>query len=644
MKIKHKLLAALSAFAIIPTGIIQSYDYISMKAEEIESFKEVSTLKMEHVTAVTNKIFDAANMSLLTLELNDDFKDASSDITSYVDRNEAEIEILANSETEKKILKLLEVTGKANPSLDFIYFGNEEGGFLQYPTDKINGGYDPRERPWYKDAERNNGKSFLGEPYYFEFNKDTIVSISKEIKGNDGNIVISSDISLKTITKAVDSVKFGETGYAMVIDRKGTIVADSKYPENNFKNIKDTRYNTLLSGEELVSINGEEVLVNKLEEINNEFIIFSIIPTEEAFASLNHILYISLVIMAVLMVVVVLLSQIASKILTKPLELMSQQLKEISEGEGDLTTVIEIDSKDEIGDLATHFNSFSATIRKLVSEISSTADNMQEQARQGTDEAENMNNISERQTQASEIVATAFNEMTHTSRDVASLCESAAQSADNMENLSIEGKEAIENIVSSVSTLSDNMVTSSHSIDELDQVTQGITTILDTINGIAEQTNLLALNAAIEAARAGEAGRGFAVVADEVRNLASKTANSTQEITELIQDLLDKTSVVSNQMANSLSNSNDTVELTDEVKARFERIFNAVNELKDQNVQIATAAEEQHQVSNEINVQVTQINDDAILVNDVAQQSKTNSEDIHSLSNNLKGLINRFKY
>lgn len=644
MKIKAKILTTVLMFAIIPVGIIQTYSYFSMKNEEIKKFNETSDLKMENVISITNNIFDSANMSLQTLEHNEEFKTASSDVTKYMRRTENEISTEANNENEKKLLNLLAVTGKSNRSLDFIYFGNSEGGFLQYPVDKINGGYDPRDRPWYKDAVKNRGEAFLGDPYFFDFNNDTIVSISKLMKGKDGDIVVSSDISLKTITDAVNKVKFGESGYAVIVDKNGVIIADGFNSSNNFKNINDTVNKVLTGQESVVSIHNKNMLINMKTDKQTGFTVYSIIPTTEAFAALNSILYVSIAIIVALIIVIIIMSTIAANMLSKPILQMTEQLREISEGEGDLTIEIDIKTKDEIGELAKHFNAFSGTIRNLVSQISNTSGNMEAQSKEATKESEKMSDISKRQTEAAELVATAFNEMLHTSKDVAQLCESAAESADGMETLSMEGKEAIENIVHSVSNLSENMVGSSQSINELENVTQGITTILDTINGIAEQTNLLALNAAIEAARAGEAGRGFAVVADEVRSLASKTANSTQEITDLIQDLLDKTSVVSNQMANSLQNSNETVELTDEVKARFEKIFEAVNSLKEQNVQIATAAEEQHQVSNEINIQVTQINDDACIVNDIANTSRSNSEEIHTLSNNLKNLVNRFKY
>ena len=643
MKIKNKLILMLSIIALIPTVSIELLNYISIKSETISNFKDNSNSKMDNVFTLTKDIFIKAETSIDTMINNKDFKEAGTGITSYINRTEAKIKTNPSTEKDHSFYTLLEASGKSNMDLDFIYFGNSEGGFLQYPMDSINGGYDPRERPWYKDAKNNNGKAIVGDPYFFEFNNDTIVSISKYLRVNSGDVVVSVDISLGTLTELVNQVKFGETGYVILVDDKGTVLVDGKDKSNNFKKFSDTSKFVLDKAQDnQVEINGIDYVVNKKEDKKLGFTIYSIIEKDEAFSALNQILITSTILLVVVFIIVFFVSFIASNIFTKPIIEMTNQLKEISDGGGDLTKEITVNTKDEMGDLAKHFNEFSGTIRTLVSQMSETAEDMNSQSESATNVSKNMSDISERQTQAAEMVATAFNEMLHTSQDVARLCGEAATGAEEMESLSIEGKSAIENIVSSVSNLSESIGTSSNSISDLEKVTQGITTILDTINGIAEQTNLLALNAAIEAARAGEAGRGFAVVADEVRSLASKTANSTQEITDLINNVLDKTSQVSKEMSTSLENSGETVMLTDEVKARFESIFQSVNSLKDQNLQIATAAEEQLQVSNEINEQVTQINDDAIKVSGIANTSNTSSQEIKLSSNNLKDLIGKF--
>ncbi|WP_371926169.1 methyl-accepting chemotaxis protein [Pseudomonas sp. LPB0260] len=241
------------------------------------------------------------------------------------------------------------------------------------------------------------------------------------------------------------------------------------------------------------------------------------------------------------------------------------------------------------------------------------------------------------------MVSTAFHEMVMTANEVARSCTQAAESADSGQRQAHAGQRQIDEAVERVNRLSGEIQQSAGAMRQLEQDSQDIQSILGTIRSIAEQTNLLALNAAIEAARAGEQGRGFAVVADEVRALAKRTADSTEEIDGLLGGLARRTQQMGTQMQGSLEVSQLTVASISQASASFERIRDAVDVIRDMNTQIATAAEEQHQVAEDINRHISQIHADARLVADLAGTTSVDAKTLAGLSEELSALIRRFK-
>ncbi len=328
---------------------------------------------------------------------------------------------------------------------------------------------------------------------------------------------------------------------------------------------------------------------------------------------------------------------------TKPILNVAAMLKNIASGEGDLTKRLNYAGQDELGELAGWFNRFLDKLQPIIADVKNSVHEARSTADRSAEIASETNSGMQQQYREVDQVATAFHEMSATAQDVARSAAMAADAARGADQATREGLEVIDKTTITIEQLAAEMNVAMQEVEGLASSSEQIGSVLEVIRSIAEQTNLLALNAAIEAARAGDAGRGFAVVADEVRNLAKRTQDSVEEIRSVIEGLQSGTREVVSSMHSSHRQAQGSVEQVERAVAALRRIGDSVGIITDMNLQIASAAEEQSSVADEINRNVSSIRDVTETISGQAEESARISQSLNSLANHQQSLMDQFR-
>ncbi|CAI8867043.1 Methyl-accepting chemotaxis protein CtpM [Pseudomonas chlororaphis] len=475
------------------------------------------------------------------------------------------------------------------------------------------------------------------------------------------------------VVKLLSNISYGKDGYFFGYDSETVRLFKGNSPDGVGKSFKGNRDpNGVYVNRELVKVGkdgthyvqysstqpGSDVLVPKLgyteylpkwdlivgSSVNLDGIDAQVAEVEASVNQRMRGMVLSIIgIAVVVLLVIAAIGMLVANTILRPLNLMKLNLDDIAAGEGDLTRRLAITSQDELGDLAGSFNRFVDKIHGLVRQITEMTGQLTGLVTQVSEQAQRSEQAMERQRHETDQVATAINEMSSAAQEVARSAQGAAVAAQQTDEEGQAAKRVVDGSIQQIHALVSDIRSSGTSLDSLQKDVASIVSVLDVIRSIAEQTNLLALNAAIEAARAGEAGRGFAVVADEVRALASRTQQSTQEIQGMIDRLQQGTRTAVEAMRRSSDAGDGTSHQANEAGASLDAMAQLIGTINSMNAQIASAAEEQTAVAEEINRSVHQI---AVAVDSVADETQLGAQTSRSLADlgqRLGKLVGQFR-
>lgn len=327
----------------------------------------------------------------------------------------------------------------------------------------------------------------------------------------------------------------------------------------------------------------------------------------------------------------------------RPLNAMRKEMHNVAEGDGNLTHRLPLDGSDELTEINRAFNRFIGKIQELVQQTHQSSLSVSAAAEELSTVTQQSSQTVHQQSQETDQVATAMNEMTATVQEVATNATQAAGAAREATDQALKGQSRLNATLETLADLDESIENTAITLERLKEGTENIGIIMDVISSVAEQTNLLALNAAIEAARAGEHGRGFAVVADEVRGLAARTQQSTSEIHTTIERLVKEADESYKAMSESRKKAAETVNNAKETANSLELVSNSIQLITDMNIQIASAAEQQAAVADEINRNIVNINELSSQTREGSEHTMQASNDLAHLAESLNYQVSQFK-
>ncbi|MBA1272964.1 methyl-accepting chemotaxis protein [Stutzerimonas azotifigens] len=498
-------------------------------------------------------------------------------------------------------------------NFELTYFGAETGAMFSIPAGSRAPDYDPRQRGWYKAANAAQ-QTIVTEPYIAASSGKLVITVATPVRQQNAFAgVAGADIDLGSISATINALDFGGHGHAFIVSADGKILVhpDSKLQLKTLAEAYPNATPRIVDGLQEFQVGGKAQLISFTQVTgvpSADWYVGLVLDKDIAFSMLSEFRTSALIAMVIAVLIIISLLGMLIRVLMQPLLLMGRAMHDIAEGEGDLTKRLVIHGNDEFGALGMSFNRFVERIHGSIREVASATSQVNEVALRVVSASNASLHNSEEQSSRTNSVAAAINELGAAAQEIAQNAATASHHSSDARTLAEEGQQVVDRTIRAMQQLSAKISDSCDNIETLNSNTVNIGQILEVITGISQQTNLLALNAAIEAARAGEAGRGFAVVADEVRNLAHRTQESAQQVQKMIEELQVGAREAVATMTSSQQESEASVGIANQAGERLGSVTQRIGEIDGMNQSVATATEEQTAVVESINVDITEIN------------------------------------
>ncbi|WP_439822971.1 methyl-accepting chemotaxis protein [Oceanobacillus sojae] len=611
--VKRKLVISFSSILIIPIVLIGFLTYNSsvntMQAQQEQQVNEIITLMGQNIED--------------TLALK------SRDIDVFAENTRG-------GQVEEEDDELTMVVGQYlhfHEEVDKIYFGSEEGTLAIQPETELPDDFDVRDRPWYMEAMKSPGDLIISDPYPTEASDgDMVVTLSKTLA--DGSGVVGIDLSMDFVQEMASSVEIGESGYPVLLDRDGNIIF---HPGNVAGEQMEESFINQVSAQdagafEYTENNESKILVYDTDEFTGWTLAGSI-DYSEVQNNAASIIKALIIVMIVAFLIGCVINAVTIQSILRPINGLKRRAKVISTG--DLTEEIKVVKNDEIGQLGTAFNEMQGSLRALIRDVEVNAQQVAASAEELNANADQMTNSSEQVSLAVQEVSSSaehqlngtedsVNSLEEVSTGVGRIVESSTKVSEYVTQMSGQadvGGQAVSNTLNQMTSIQSSVEDTNKDITSLLERSKEVNTILKAITDISEQTNLLALNAAIEAARAGEHGKGFAVVADEVRKLAEQSKASAGEISTIVQGIQNDVQNAVEKMERVASSVNDGLDVSYDAIDKFGEIIRTSNSIKPQ-------MEEVTAISEQMSAAVEQVTATANNLAAIARTNAASSEEV----------------